>query len=91
MNEDVLFIGGFFFTTIVLAIGVPLVRSYVRRKEAEPMASRALSDERLARIELAIEALAVEVERISEGQRFVTKLLAEREKAPASLPPANPR
>ena len=32
----------------------------------------------------AIESIAVEVERISEGQRFVTKLLSER--PPASLP-----
>jgi hypothetical protein len=39
---------------------------------------------RLERIEQALEAVAVEVERISEGQRFVTKLLAERTKdAPA--------
>ncbi len=35
---------------------------------------------RLERIEQAIEAMAVEVERISEGQRFVTRLLAERTK-----------
>jgi hypothetical protein len=33
---------------------------------------------RLARIEQAVDAIAVEVERVSEGQRFTTKLLAER-------------
>jgi hypothetical protein len=33
------------------------------------------SDERLARVENAVESIAVEVERISEGQRYVTKLL----------------
>lgn len=33
---------------------------------------------RLERIEHAIDAMAVEVERISEGQRFTTKLLADR-------------
>ncbi len=33
---------------------------------------------RLARVEQAIEAVAIEVERISEGQRFVTQLLADR-------------
>jgi hypothetical protein len=33
--------------------------------------------ERLKRLENGIDAMAVEVERISEGQRFVTKLLAE--------------
>lgn len=40
---------------------------------------------RLDRIEQAIEAVAVEVERISEGQRFVTKLLAERTKEPQGV------
>jgi hypothetical protein len=35
-------------------------------------------DARLQRIEAAIETMAVEVERIGEGQRFTTKLLAER-------------
>jgi hypothetical protein len=79
MNEDIFFIGGFFFTTIVLAIGVPLVRSYVRRKDAELRQPAPISDARLARMEAAIESMAVEVERISEGQRFVTKLLAQRE------------
>ena len=38
-------------------------------------------DERLARIEQAVESIAIEVERISEGQRFTTKLLAERAQA----------
>ncbi len=33
---------------------------------------------RLASLERAVDAIAVETERISEGQRFTTKLLAER-------------
>ena len=33
---------------------------------------------RMARVEQIVEATAVEIERISEGQRFTTKLLAER-------------
>jgi hypothetical protein len=32
---------------------------------------------RLERMEQAIEAVAIEIERISEGQRFTTKLLSE--------------
>ena len=39
--------------------------------------------ERLARLENSVDAAAVEVERISEGQRFTTKLLADRNGAPA--------
>jgi hypothetical protein len=34
---------------------------------------------RLERMEHAIDAIAIEVERISEGQRFTTKLLSDRE------------
>lgn len=38
---------------------------------------------RLERIEQAVEAIAVEVERVSEGQRFVTKLMSEAKPVPA--------
>jgi high-affinity K+ transport system ATPase subunit B len=34
--------------------------------------------ERLARVEQIVEATAIEIERISEGQRFTTKLLGEK-------------
>jgi hypothetical protein len=37
-----------------------------------------LSDARLARLEVAVESIAVEVERISEGQRFTTRLLNDQ-------------
>jgi signal transduction protein with GAF and PtsI domain len=36
------------------------------------------SDERLQRLEQAVESIAIEVERISEGQRFLTKLQTEQ-------------
>ena len=39
---------------------------------------------RLDRLEQAVDAIAIEVERISEGQRFVTKVLSERPRATAS-------
>ena len=48
------------------------------------------TDQRLARIEQAVDAIAVEVERISEGQRFTTRLLSDRgqgQPVPASKPP----
>jgi|SRR5690348_3381471 len=37
-----------------------------------------LDPERIARLEIAIEALALELERVGEGQRYTTKLLEER-------------
>jgi hypothetical protein len=63
----------------VTSIGVPLARAFARRMDRD--ASPKLSPEvlaRLERMEQAIDSIAVEVERISEGQRFTTKLLAER-------------
>jgi hypothetical protein len=44
-----------------------------------------LADDRLARLEQAVDAIALEVERISEGQRFTTKLLSEQSR-PAPKP-----
>lgn len=68
----------------------PLVRAWARRLEGRgsttlPVAS---IEDRLDRIERSVEAIALEVERVSEGQRFVTKLLADQ--APSPLPPAQP-
>ncbi len=35
-------------------------------------------EQRLERVAQAVDAIAVEMERVSEGQRFTTRLLAER-------------
>ncbi|HEX5409162.1 MAG TPA: hypothetical protein VFW89_05265 [Gemmatimonadaceae bacterium] len=51
--------------------------SYRARKFTAPPEMHAI-EERLNRIEQAVDAIAVETERISEGQRFTTKLLADR-------------
>jgi hypothetical protein len=48
-------------------------------------------DARLERVEQAIESIAIEMERVSEGQRFVTKLLIDRAPGPDQLPPGQPR
>jgi hypothetical protein len=73
----------------IMVIGLPLARAYVRRIEREPQAPQQISNDvtqRLERMEQAIDSIAVEVERISEGQRFTTKLLAERGTVPSSTP-----
>jgi hypothetical protein len=54
-----------------------------RRRSVSPPSDAVL--ERLDRIELAVDATAVEVERISEANRFMAKLLADRTATP-SLP-----
>jgi hypothetical protein len=76
----------FFITTGVTIVGYPIARAMARKMDREalqPKIPLELSG-RLERMELAIDSIAVEVERISEGQRFTTKLLSERQQA---LPP----
>jgi hypothetical protein len=93
VNEDIVVPIAFFATIVVIATVVPIVRALIRRWEREPALppSTAGSDVRLERIEQAIEAMALEVERISEGQRFTAKLLAERSAEPAPRERADQR
>ncbi|HEY8309824.1 MAG TPA: hypothetical protein VIG47_04675 [Gemmatimonadaceae bacterium] len=62
-----------------IVLGIPLVRSYTKRVESKPRESLPSGEmiSRLDRIEQAIDAMATEVERMAEGQRFTTKLLSE--------------
>jgi hypothetical protein len=71
---------------IAIAVGLPLARAHAKRMERgiDPKALPNDLTERLTRMEQAIDSMAVEIERISEGQRFTTKLLSER--APEALP-----
>ena len=64
----------------VTVIGMPIARAFARRMEREPLRPSLPPDvvARLERMEQAIDSIAIEVERISEGQRFTTKLLSER-------------
>jgi hypothetical protein len=66
-----------------LAIGFAL--TLLRRSARRPIPSAALTEtaQRLERLEGAIDAIAVEIERISEGQRFVTRLLSEGQPVPS--------
>ena len=69
--------------TVVLTIGA-LCAIYVGTKLGLKRAARTdrdlprADDARLQRIEQAVESIAIEVERISEAQRFTAKVLAER-------------
>lgn len=61
-------------------IGAPIAKAFARRMEREPRQPSVPPDvaARLERMEQALDTIAVEIERISEGQRFTTKLLSER-------------
>ena len=78
---------------LLLAIGiiVPISAGITRRlwRRPQPAATsrdaEPVSNARLDRLEQAVDAIAIEIERISEGQRFVTRVLTER---PANVRPA---
>jgi hypothetical protein len=74
------------FGTFVIISGMRFFRRVLELKN-ERRISVATDDllARLQRIELAIDATAIEVERGSEANRFMAKLLAERA-GPAALP-----
>jgi hypothetical protein len=67
--------------TVLLAVAAyGAFRRWRRRRSGKSEATpRALAADsaRLERLEHGVEAIAIEVERISEGQRFVTRLLSE--------------
>jgi hypothetical protein len=67
---------------------VTLARAWAKRIENKPTPPKISPEvaERLERIERAVDSIALEVERISEGQRFVTKVLSDRGEIP-KLPP----
>jgi hypothetical protein len=75
------------FATAML-IGFPIARAvagWINRKASGPPPQAVPADltQRLERLEHIAEATQIEVERMAEGQRFTTRLLAERLQASA--------
>ncbi len=88
MDEDIVVPIAFFISAIVLSLGIPLVRAIVRRWDRQSIQSPMAQDTsaRLERIEQAIEAMSIEVERIAEGQRFVTRLMTDSSPERVAIP-----
>ena len=70
-------ISGVMFLMTVALIAAVVVRLMDRRGDGDPRRLQRL-EERVARLEGTVESMASEMERLGEGQRFMTKLLAER-------------
>jgi len=70
---------------MAIAAGKALLR---RTNQPKPAPQILESAQRLERMEQAVDAISIEIERISEGQRFVTQLLSkahERQAIPPSV------
>ena len=79
----------FFLTVAAIIIGLPLARAFARRMDRRggtaPISNEIASQ--LNHLNQAVDAIALEVERISEGQRFTARLLSdERDRARQTLP-----
>ena|SRR5690348_15990931 len=83
MNEemlvDVLVFSGL-MATLFCTMKLILIAVDRRRRVPKESSLTAIEEinQRLARMEQAMDATAIEVERISEAQRFTTKLLVEK-------------
>ena len=67
---------------VIAPIAIAFARVLWKRasEPARPKIEPDLLNRRLEQLQQSVEAMAVEVERISEGQRFVTKLLSARDR-----------
>jgi hypothetical protein len=79
----------------IIFVGAPLAFAMARiaiRRAAHPPAPQIPKDvvDRMERMEQGIDAVALEVERIGEGQRFVTQLMSDRASR-AALPEGIPK
>jgi hypothetical protein len=87
--EEVFILSGIFMFVAILPISIAFARRIWRRSAAAVAAIPQDIIDRFTQIDQAVESIAVEVERIGEGQRFITRVLSEQAKRPA-LEPAVP-
>jgi hypothetical protein len=73
---------------VIMVLGFPVVRLITKWLEPKPVPPRELSaiNGRLERIETAVDSIALEVERISEAQRFSARLQSEQQQSRLSAP-----
>ena len=83
---DVAIVAIVFGTTAGTVLSLAKMRMRGRERRSE--LSDPGIDERLYRIEQAVDAMAIEIERMAESQRFTTKILAERLPSAEALPGA---
>jgi hypothetical protein len=81
--EEAYIVGTIFMVIALLPLSIALARRIWRRSATVVTSLPREITERLARMEQAVEATAEEVERIGEGQRFLTRLFTEGEGARA--------
>ena len=71
-------------------VGTFFMWRFASRARAQPSQDTALDDARLDTLQQSLDAIALEVERIGEAQRFTAKLMSERtERTPTKSRPGD--
>ena len=83
-------ITGVMFLATVALVAAVVVRLMDRRGDGEPRRLQRL-EERVARLEGSIESMSSEMERLGEGQLFMTKLLSERSQGASGTGGTDPK
>ncbi len=79
--EEAFVLGGIFIVVVMLPLSIAFARRIWRRGATAVAAFPSDLMDRLSRLDQAVDSIAVEVERIGEGQRFVTRLMSENGRA----------
>jgi hypothetical protein len=79
--EEAFVLGGIFMVVVLLPISLAYARRIWRRSAAAVASLPQEVIDRLTRLDHAVDSIAVEVERIGEGQRFMTRVLGEKGQA----------
>ena len=88
--EEAWFLGGMFIFLVLMPLAIAQARRLWKRPAAAPAVGMpAELTDRLNRLEQAVDAVAVELERVGEGQRYVTRVFTEGQRALGS-PAAEP-
>lgn len=88
MGPEIIVPVAFFASIVAVVIGRPMVKAIAAKAEADAKNPQLPTEimNRFERMEQSLDAIAVEVERISEGQRFTTKLLSDVRDSAAQIP-----
>ena len=84
--DEVYVLGGIFMFVVLMPLSIAYARRLWRRGAAAVSAIPQELMDRLTRLDHAVDSIAVEVERIGEGQRFVTRVLADRSPDAVAIP-----
>ena len=75
--EEVFVLGGMFIFVVLLPLSIAMARRIWKRSSQAIVAFPQELADRLNRLDQSMDSIAIEVERIGEGQRFVTRVMTE--------------